>query len=199
MMGLAGADNAVSGFDGYKPLSDEAIVHVVLLAALFGHFNRMAVPTAIAFSLAAIGVLALRPHSGILAVALSDGPGGAMARGLLPAGFLAPALFGWIAIWGLRASDRQDQPALVVMLFVVAMILVFVGLIAWNATQLHRTHLDRVQTEAALRETQERFRLIAENVSDDAEDGMLDSTILLDHFRWTRPATQIPRKHLPPD
>ena len=131
-----------------------------------GHFNRMAVPTAIAFSLAAIGVLALRPHSGILAVALSDGPGGAMARGLLPAGFLAPALFGWIAIWGLRASDRQDQPALVVMLFVVAMILVFVGLIAWNATQLHRTHLDRVQTEAALRDSELRFRLLAENGSD---------------------------------
>lgn len=31
----------------------------------------------------------------------------------------------------------------------------------------------------------------------DAEDGMLDSTILLDHFRWTRPDSQIPRKHLP--
>ncbi|MFN8666038.1 MAG: diguanylate cyclase [Gemmatimonadaceae bacterium] len=131
-----------------------------------GHFNRMAVPTAIAFTLTAIGVLALRPRSGVLAVALSDGPGGAMARGLLPAGFVAPAVFGWVAIWGLRASDRQDQPALVVMLFVVAMILVFVGLIAWNATQVHRTHLEREQTEAALRDSELRFRLLAENGSD---------------------------------
>lgn len=89
-----------------------------------------------------------------------------MARGLLPAGFIAPALFGWVAIWGLRASDRQDQPALMVMLFVVAMILVFVGLIAWNATQLHRTHVERVHAEAALRDSELRFRLLAENGSD---------------------------------
>ncbi|MCW1842565.1 heme/hemin ABC transporter substrate-binding protein [Prosthecomicrobium hirschii] len=35
MMGLAGADNAVSGFDGYKPLSDEAIVAAAPDAVVF--------------------------------------------------------------------------------------------------------------------------------------------------------------------
>jgi hypothetical protein len=33
----------------------------------------------------------------------------------------------------------------------------------------------------------------------DAEDGTFDSTVLLDHFRWTRGGAQVPRKHLPPD
>jgi diguanylate cyclase (GGDEF)-like protein/PAS domain S-box-containing protein len=52
------------------------------------------------------------------------------------------------------------------MLFVLAMILVFVGLIVWNAGQLHRTHVERARAEAALRDSELRFRLLAENGSD---------------------------------
>ena len=134
-----------------------------------GMFNRMALPTSVAFSLLAVGVLALRRESGVIAVVFSDGPGGTLARGLLPAGFLAPMLMGWIAIWGLRLSSQRKSiftPELVVMLFVLAMILVFVGFIAWNASQVHETHLERARVEAALRDSEVRFRLLAENGSD---------------------------------
>ena len=134
-----------------------------------GMFNRMALPTSVAFSLLAIGVLTLRRESGVIAVVFSDGPGGTLARGLLPAGFLAPTLMGWIALWGLGLSQQRESiftPELVVMLFVLAMILVFVGLIAWNASQVHDTHLERTRAEAALRDSEVRFRLLAENGSD---------------------------------
>mgnify|MGYP002393284444 CR=1 FL=1 len=131
-----------------------------------GYFNRMAVPSAMAFVLLALGTLALRRDSGVLAVVLSDGPGGTLARGLLPAGFLVPAIFGWVAVWGVRNEVQPNKPELVVMLLIMAMILVFVGLIAWNATQVHQTYVERARAQAALRDSELRFRLLAENGSD---------------------------------
>lgn len=148
--------------------------HVALIGHLYrsgwfdtiGQFNRMAVPTAAAFSLVALGVLALRRESGIVAIVLGDGPGAALARGLLPVGVLAPSVVGWIAVSGMRASGRAAQPELVVMLVAVAMIVVFVAVIAWNAMQMHETHLERTRAERALRQSEARFRLLAENGSD---------------------------------
>ncbi|MCC6772157.1 MAG: GGDEF domain-containing protein [Gemmatimonadaceae bacterium] len=131
-----------------------------------GQFNRMAVPTCIAFAVIAIGTLALRRETGVLAVVLSDGPGGTMARALLPTGLLAPAIFGWIALLGLRSSPEAAGPDLIVTLCVMATILVFVGLITRIAMQVHQTHVERARVEAALRDSEVRFRLLAENGSD---------------------------------
>jgi diguanylate cyclase (GGDEF)-like protein/PAS domain S-box-containing protein len=129
-----------------------------------GSFNRMALPTAIAFGVMSVGVMTLSSEDGLIAIILSDGPGGSLARTLLPAGFLVPAILGWMVIFGRRGqvidADLADT------LFVLATILVFVGMVAWIATQLHESHLDRTRTEEALRESEVRFRLIAENGSD---------------------------------
>lgn len=131
-----------------------------------GRFNRMAVSTSVAFALVALGTLSVRTDAGVLSVITSDGPGGAMARVLLPAGLLAPALLGWGALWAMRTSPARGQPELVVMIFVLAMIIVFVGLITWNATQIHRSYEERTRAVAALRDSEIRFRLLAENGSD---------------------------------
>ncbi len=129
-----------------------------------GSFNRMALPSAIAFAVLAIGVMTLTSEGGLIAIVLADGPGGSMARTLLPAGFLVPAVLGWMVIVGRRNNivdaDLADT------LFVLTTMLVFVGLVAWIATELHENHVDRVRTEDALRESEVRFRLIAENGSD---------------------------------
>jgi diguanylate cyclase (GGDEF)-like protein/PAS domain S-box-containing protein len=129
-----------------------------------GSFNRMALPSAIALAVMAIGVMTLTSEGGLIAIVLADGPGGSLARTLLPAGFLVPAVLGWMVIVGRRNNvvdaDLADT------LFVLTTMLVFVGLVAWIATQLHENHMDRVRTEDALRESEVRFRLIAENGSD---------------------------------
>ncbi|MEO7964759.1 MAG: hypothetical protein ABIT38_12730, partial [Gemmatimonadaceae bacterium] len=131
-----------------------------------GVVNSMALPTALAIASLAVGVLVMRRRAGIIAVVLAEGPGATMARGLLPAGFFVPAILGWIAIWGMR-HDAVDsvsfEPELVFTLFGLAMIVIFVGLIAWNATQLHTSHLERARADVALRDSEVRFRLLAEN------------------------------------
>jgi diguanylate cyclase (GGDEF)-like protein/PAS domain S-box-containing protein len=129
-----------------------------------GSFNRMALPSAIAFAVIAIGVMTLTSEGGLIAIVLADGPGGSLARSLLPAGFLVPAVLGWMVILG-RRNNVVDAD-LADMLFVLTTMLVFVGLVAWIATKLHENHVDRVRTEDALRESEVRFRLIAENGSD---------------------------------
>jgi diguanylate cyclase (GGDEF)-like protein/PAS domain S-box-containing protein len=129
-----------------------------------GAFNRMALPTAVGFAALAIAVMTFSSSDGLIAIVLSDGPGGSMARTLLPTGFLVPTVLGWLLIFGRRGS--LIDPDLADTLFVLTTILVFVAITAWIATKLHESHLDRVKTEGRLRESEMRFRLIAENSSD---------------------------------
>lgn len=129
-----------------------------------GAFNRMALPTAVGFAALGIAIMTLSSRDGLIAIILSDGPGGSLARTLLPAGFLVPTVLGWLLIFGRR--ERFLDPDIADTLFVLATILIFVAIVAWIATQLHASHLDRVRTENALRESEVRFRLIAENGSD---------------------------------
>src|SRR5688500_7097401 len=129
-----------------------------------GAFNKMALPTAVGFAALGIAVMTLSSTDGLIGIVLSEGPGGSLARTLLPAGFLVPTVLGWLLIFGRRGSHLD--PDLADTLFVLATILIFVGIVAWIATQLHESHLERLKTESALRESEMRFRLIAENGSD---------------------------------
>ena len=129
-----------------------------------GAFNKMALPTAVGFAALGIAVMTMSSSDGLIAIVLSDGPGGSLARTLLPAGFLVPTVLGWLLIFGRRGS--LIDPDLADTLFVLATIMIFVAIVAWIATQLHESHLERLRTERALRESEMRFRLIAENGSD---------------------------------
>jgi diguanylate cyclase (GGDEF)-like protein/PAS domain S-box-containing protein len=130
----------------------------------FGEFNRMALPTAIGFAALSVAVMTLSSRDGLIGIILSEGPGGALARMLLPAGFFVPTILGWILIAGRRGSLLD--PDLADTLFVFASILVFVAIVALVATKLHESHVERLRAERALRASEIRFRLIAENGSD---------------------------------
>jgi len=129
-----------------------------------GSFNRMALPTAVAFAAVAISMLIVSSGEGLIGLSLSDGPGGRLARALLPAAILVPAVLGWALIYARRASVIDAD--LGETLFVLAVMLTFVGLVSWIATQLHQTHQERLRQAEALQESETRFRLIAENSSD---------------------------------
>jgi len=124
----------------------------------------MALPTAVGFAAISVAIMTQSSREGLIAIILSEGPGGSLARTLLPAGFFVPTVLGWILISGRRGSLLD--PDLADTLFVFASILVFVGIVAWVATKLHESHLERLRTERALRASEVRCRLIAENGSD---------------------------------
>src|ERR1035437_2036684 len=64
-------------------------------------FIPMALPTAITFSVLTVAFLLSYTDSGLLAILVGDtGAGGTMARRLLPAAIIVPAMFGWLALKG---------------------------------------------------------------------------------------------------
>src|SRR5262249_51792934 len=56
----------------------------------------MALNTALALALMSLGILCARPDRGVMAVVSGDGAGGVLARRLLPAVILIPAVVGWV-------------------------------------------------------------------------------------------------------
>ncbi|WP_074311709.1 PAS domain S-box protein [Singulisphaera sp. GP187] len=109
----------------------------------------MALPTALSFSLLSLGILGIRPDRGLMAVISSQGAGGTMARRLLPAAVLLPALLGGIRWAGERAGFDISQFGLSGL--VASHIVLFAGFIGWNASLLHHLDSDRLRTEDELR------------------------------------------------
>ncbi len=87
-----------------------------LLASLYGirvftgvafdaNSTTMAIHTSISFLVLSVGILLSQPDSGFLSAVNSSAPGGVMARRLLPAAILIPAITGWLRwqgqLWGL--------------------------------------------------------------------------------------------------
>ena len=106
-----------------------------------GMFSRMARPSAWTFLILAWGVLSVRPSDGCPGILHRDGPGGALARKLLPAALVVPSLLGWAAVELGRAA--VITPGVGQMLFVVATTVVFTGLVARMISELDRLDHDR--------------------------------------------------------
>jgi PAS domain S-box-containing protein len=111
-----------------------------------GAYSSMAVHTAGALAILCLGVLCARPKRQLMAVISIDGPGGIIARRLLPAALVVPPLLGLLRLTGERAGLYGTEFGL--SLVIVSTIVIFVSLISWNARSLQLVDLRRQAVEA---------------------------------------------------
>lgn len=115
-------------------------------------YASVALHTALAFVIAALGVYCANPGEGLVARIHAGTAGGSMLRRLLPAALLIPYLLGFI-VWMAQKHLRWEIGSSLA-LVVASVMLCLIIIMLFNAKRLEREEL-------AVRESQERFRLIA--------------------------------------
>ncbi len=120
----------------------------------------MALHTALTFVLLGLGILCSDPHNGIVVLIISDGPAGLMLRRTLPAIVFVLVGIGWLLLFGQRTGLYQMGfgSALLVSTSVVVLITVAIRI---GGTLAHADR-QRNETHKALRESEERFRSLAD-------------------------------------
>jgi PAS domain S-box-containing protein len=142
------------------------LAHVYALELLHGtgYYTHMAVHAASAYCLLCAGVLTSRPQLGFMTIVASETPGGAMARRLLPATIVGPALLAWVGFVGQRSGYYGTVFGLA--LLALAIILAFSVLVLWSASSLYHVDVERERAEAALRASRERLQLLVDGAKD---------------------------------
>src|SRR3989441_4433223 len=121
-------------------------------------YGAMSLNTAVAFLIAAAGLLWCRPDRGFAALVASPTPGGALTRRLLPAIIVAPLLLGWLRLAGQGAGlyDTAGGTAL----FAVGVVAVLAALAWWSARSVDRADAKRRAAEQMLRAAQARLQQV---------------------------------------
>jgi len=127
-------------------------------------YASMALHTALTFLIVGIGILCLAEDQSLLARFAQNTPGAMAARRLLPVALGFQVGLGWLCLQGHRLG--YYSPEFGIALLVGTMIFVSVGLTWWIATSLDHAYSLRQAMEAALRESEENFRSVAETASD---------------------------------
>jgi len=139
LMGYAYGENSLTGFVSY---------------------THIAIHTAVAFVVLAAGILFRLGDRGVTGFVMSDSPGGAMARGLLPPVFAVPLVFGWLRLLGERAGLYGVEFG--VALLVTASIVTLVVVVVRSAATLEKADVERKRAEKALRDGEEKLRISEE-------------------------------------
>jgi PAS domain S-box-containing protein len=116
-----------------------------------GSYTGMALHAAIALQLLSLGILCALPDRGLVQLLTSNGAGSVMIRHLLPTAVVLPVLAGGLTSAGhhhFHAYGVEVEAALATTLN----ILVFAGLVSWNAQLLNRMDLRRRQAEQKLQQ-----------------------------------------------
>jgi len=126
----------------------------------FKPFKPMALHTAASFMLVCMAAFFSRLDCDLMSVLTSDTEGGMMARRMLLVVIGVPFLLGWLVLTGERLNFYN--PALGVSVLTILTIVVFTFFIWENARSLHIIDLKRMKIEDALRENEDKYRVIFE-------------------------------------
>ncbi|WP_224095907.1 EAL domain-containing protein [Nostoc sp. MS1] len=121
----------------------------------FGSITSIAAHTAVGFLLLTSGILFACPNRGLMVLVTSKNAGGSVARFLLPASILFPPLMCWLVLSGYRLQIYTAEFGLCILS--ILNIIVFVCLIAWNASWLNIIDRQRQRAQTALRKANEQL------------------------------------------
>lgn len=131
----------------------------------------VALNTALALLLMSAGVLAARPEGWFVGVVFDPGPGGIVARRLLPIGIAVPIAVGGLALIGRRLDGYGEEFGLAIL---VGMSVGVIGAaVLVISHRIHEAEHRRVEAERTLSETRGRTRAVF--------DTALDAILTMDH------------------
>jgi PAS domain S-box-containing protein len=151
------------------------------LTGILGSTN-MLLHTAVAQLAMCAAILTARPDRQPMRLALSPGPAGMLLRWLGPAALAMLLGLGWIVHRGQRAQVYGANDALA--LTILLALLLLSALLFATATALDRTEKRRARAAAAVREQEERFRMLADNISQLAWMADASGSIFWYNKRW---------------
>ena len=126
---------------------------------LYG-YSQMALHTATLFVALCFGILCARPEGGMMDVAMADHAGGAATRRLLPIVIVVPVLFGWLRLEGQRAGLYDTATG--ILLFTFSVVITFTVLVWRSGRTLGIADEERRRVDARLRESETRWRQLAD-------------------------------------
>jgi signal transduction histidine kinase/ActR/RegA family two-component response regulator len=122
-----------------------------------GIYFTIALHTVIAFLSICTAIFLSRPERGLVSTLLGNSPGSVVARRMWPA-LLLIILLGWIRTIG--HTEHWFGHAFGTASFVVAVLLLFSGLLWWTAVSLNRTDRERRLANLAMRESEARLTIL---------------------------------------
>jgi PAS domain S-box-containing protein len=113
-----------------------------------GSLSVMAANTSVALLFLAGGILLARPQRGMTRILTREGPGGSLARWLLPAAVFVPFVFGWLRLAG-QSAGLYDT-GMGTALYALTTIAILTGLVYRSAVVLDRLAEQRREAEDEL-------------------------------------------------